>query len=330
MNEREYNEKLLTEYLLGALPDERAEKFDERSFSDEDFSTALKVAENDLIDAYIQGELRDADLKRFHSYYLSSTLRREKVKFAKSLQTYSEKEIAALKSAKRHFVETKSAGQTGFLSSWIFFTNPVLRWSAAAFLLLLAALSGFWLNRKINQPEMEIVSTRETPSPSNIELPARNKNTSAMSRQTPGGENFPSESETEKTNKLPAIEASRISKPEKTVIPPKFAVASFILAPPLRGGNGLPKISFPKETTLILMTLKTESADYKSYRVALVDESNKKLWQSGTVKVKNEAINISFPANLLKKRIYSMALSGIRDDGEAEIISNYSFGAAPK
>lgn len=331
MNEREYNEKSLTGYLLGSLPSEQVEKFDEWSFTDEDFSTALKVAEIDLIDAYLHKELRGADLERFNSHYLSSARRRKKVNFAKSLQIHAEKNIAPESLEAKTPIETKFAEKTGFFASWRLFANPVFGLAAAAALvLLIVGLGGFWISRKINPPETEIVSNGETPSPSNIELPAGNENTGAAIQKTPDSENSSPRSEKEKINKTPVVESSPLSKPEKTAISPKVAVASFILTPPLRGENQPPKISFPKETTLILITLKTESDDYKSYRVALIDESNKKIWQRGNVRIRNEAINFSFPANLLKTRIYSIIVSGVRDDGEVEVIANYSFRAAPK
>jgi hypothetical protein len=194
MNVREYSENPLVSYLLGSLPDNEGENFDELSFTNEDFSTALKSFENDLIDAYLHEQLNDVSLKRFDSYYLFSVLRQEKVNFAKSLQIYIEKNIASVKA----------------------------------------------------------------------------------------------------------------------------------------GVNQLPKISFSKETILILLTLKTEINDHKSHRVILIDESNKKLRQSGNVRIRNETINISFPANLLKTRIYSMIVSGIRDGGETEIISSYAFRVVPR
>ena len=330
MNEREFSENSLINYLLGLLPDKEGEKFDEWSFTNENFSTALKSVENDLIDAYLHDQLSDVNLKRFDSYYLFSVLRQEKVNFAKSLQIYIEKNIAPVELETKNSVEKLSTGKTSVFSSWRFFANTIFGWSAVILVLLICGLSVFWINQRLNQPEIEIVSTREKSSSSNIKSSVRNENNDAAIQKILNSESSLPESKKEKGNKTPVAEDSRAPKPEKTMISPEIAVASFILKPPLRGGNQLPKISFSKETILILLTLKTEINDYKLYKVTLIDESNKKLWQSGNVRIRNETINISFPANLLKTRIYSMIVSGIRDDGETEIISNYPFRAMPK
>lgn len=325
MTEREYDEKSLIEYLLGALPDEKAERFDELSFTDDDFSNDLKTTENDLIDAYLHDELRGADLERFNTYYLASPRRREKVEFAKSLQIYAGKNIAP--------VAVKTSGEfvekTGLFASWKLFSNPFFGWTAAALALVIVTVGGFWISGRLSQPEPEIVSSgANTVTPDNS-LPLRNNDNATIPSETANGALPSSEIKKEKTAKTPAAESSRTPKTEKPASPPRIAVASFILAPPLRG-NGLPIVAFPRETELILMTLKTESDDYKSYQVALTDESNKKIWQSDKVKLRNAAINVSFPANLLKSRVYSLVVSGIGTGGEAEIISNYPFRAAPK
>lgn len=324
MSEREYDNQSITDYLLGSLPDEQAERFDELSFISEEFSQALKSVENDLIDAYLNGELSDAALEKFKNHYLSSPLRREKVNFAKSLQVYAKQNIAQAGSKTENSSESEIKQKRSFLSSLNIFANLAFGW-AAAFLLIIMILGGFWIiSRRASQPE--IAHVRETPILSNQQSPQQNTGSAAVGETVNENSNIQQPSVEETPKKTPSAAASRTPKPQKTLTPPKPVVASFILAPPLRGGS-LQTISFSRETDLIMMTLKTESNDYKAYQVTLADESNRKLWRSGNVKIRNELINISFPGNLLKSRIYTLVLSGVNAAGEAEIISNYSFRA---
>jgi hypothetical protein len=72
----------LTRYLLGELPDAEAEQLDEQSIADDDVADRLRVAETDLIDAYVRGTLPAQTRKRFESHYLASPARRAKVAFA--------------------------------------------------------------------------------------------------------------------------------------------------------------------------------------------------------------------------------------------------------
>ena len=73
----------LTRYLLGALPEADTEQLDELSVVDDDLADRLRVAETDLIDAYVRGTLCGERLERFESHYLASPKRRARVEFAK-------------------------------------------------------------------------------------------------------------------------------------------------------------------------------------------------------------------------------------------------------
>src|SRR5690242_9454183 len=79
------SENLITQYLLGELPDEQQVEIEDRAFGDEEFMASLTSVENDLIDEYVRGELSDADRRRFESRFLASESRRKRVEFAKAL-----------------------------------------------------------------------------------------------------------------------------------------------------------------------------------------------------------------------------------------------------
>src|SRR5688500_9608054 len=76
------DDRQLTRYLLGLLPDRDADRLDAASVADDDFAARLRIAEVDLVDSYVVGALEGDTLKRFESHYLSSPLRRRNVKFA--------------------------------------------------------------------------------------------------------------------------------------------------------------------------------------------------------------------------------------------------------
>jgi hypothetical protein len=80
-----YDDRILTRYLLGALGDDETERLDELSIADDDFASRLQVVEDDLVNAYVRGELAGETLEQFRSFYLSSGQRREKVQFAEAL-----------------------------------------------------------------------------------------------------------------------------------------------------------------------------------------------------------------------------------------------------
>src|SRR5215475_4287740 len=54
MEKQAYNEELIVQYLLGSLPEEETERFDELCFVDDEFAEKLSAVENDLVDKYMQ------------------------------------------------------------------------------------------------------------------------------------------------------------------------------------------------------------------------------------------------------------------------------------
>ena len=60
----------------------QSERLDELSVVDDDFAWRLSAVENDMVDAYVRGDLSGETLDRFRSFYLSTPKRRGRVEFA--------------------------------------------------------------------------------------------------------------------------------------------------------------------------------------------------------------------------------------------------------
>ena len=334
MNHKVYDNQKITAYLLGALPEEDTERFDELSFIDDEFADALKTAENDLVDAYINGELRGAELANFESFYLSSPLRREKVEFAGAFQTFAEKKIAETNN-EISIAKNPESTQTiaGFFSSFNIFKTlkPAWKLSFAALGLIIIAFGGWLLIGLLNQQTREMQAKKDVTSPREQELQTEAKPPSNIEPEKEiarTGENI--EPLPTKKEKTPAVSEAQKTPAQPKPIAPKPVVASFVLAPPLRGNNQLQNLSVPANASAVKMRLQLEANDFDAYKVELINHSNNKtLWRSGAIKTKksgeNNALDVRFPANLLKPAIYSLIVSGVGGDGEPEIISNYPF-----
>jgi hypothetical protein len=79
------DDELVVRYLLGALPDDDTECLDELSITDDEFVLRLRTVEQDLIDAYVKGELSAGVRALFRSRYLVWPAQRKKVRFAEAL-----------------------------------------------------------------------------------------------------------------------------------------------------------------------------------------------------------------------------------------------------
>jgi hypothetical protein len=315
----------IIQYLLGALPEEEAERFDELSFTDDEFAETLQAAENNLIDRYIQNELDEETRKSFESFYLTSPLRRKKVKFAESLQVFSEQNIE----------KTKEGEKNGFFPFIInLFGNYKMQFGFTVAALLLLILGSLWIFK--NPSKDTEIGQQKTPLP--IETPPKNENTASQDKMPSAVNsdlnNSPIPTIPENRNTAPTPKPTITVNPTSTPIEVKPIIASLVLTPPLRGGNKFQSLLITNNTTRVAARLQLETDDYKTYSVSLLDPSNKNILQSGRIKARGVGgkryLSLSFPAKLLADGFYSLNVSGISDDGTTEIISSYSFRAVLK
>jgi hypothetical protein len=147
MTRRPIDEKLITDFLLGNLPEEEIERLDEMSLADDDFANRLQSVENDLIDAYVRSELSGTTLTQFKSNYLKSSKRQEKVAFAQALQKQFRKPVH-----KDHGSDFLTAPQSSF--RWLL--------AAAAIVLLLFGSYLFFENVNLQNQVRQLQAERES------------------------------------------------------------------------------------------------------------------------------------------------------------------------
>ncbi len=320
MNTDKYNKKALTDYLLGKSNETDAELFDELSITDDEFVIKLKLAEDELIDAYLLGELVNTDVGRFEESYLASPLRREKVEFARALQVV----------AKKNFEKSPQVEKQTWAEFFVFWKlNSALRYGFAALLLAFVGFFGWFLLSKNKADEVVKVETTPTQQPTiqPTQIPTQtpieitpSPTVSASPVKTLEPKTSPTNSPTPK----PTVEPT---KPPTPNIP---TLATFVLLPPTRGGSSLQTISITKQTTDVAFGLPLEAADFKSYRVFLKNQTGKVLWQSGKLTSKKSALNVRLSAKLLQSNIYSLTVVGIDEANEPENIGDYSFKSVIK
>jgi anti-sigma factor RsiW len=120
------DDELVIRYLLGKASEQEQQRLEERYFGDDQFFEHLQALEEELIDAYVNGQLPADERKSFEEGFLSSPDRRQRVEFAKAL----------LQSASReHAAQAARSGEKQ--SSWV-------RWP------------GFW---RVPQPVMQLAFT---------------------------------------------------------------------------------------------------------------------------------------------------------------------------
>jgi hypothetical protein len=79
------SETPMIRYLLGLLSEEENTQFEGEYFADDQVFEELQVAEAELIDSYVRGELSEYQKQQFLSFYLNSAERRQKLEDAECL-----------------------------------------------------------------------------------------------------------------------------------------------------------------------------------------------------------------------------------------------------
>ena len=300
---------VLAQYLLGRLPENETERLDELSVSDEEFVWRLSAVENDLVDAYVRGELSAEDQKHFAAVYLSSSRGKEKVQFARGLVELERKSPApskvkstvlasAIQTQRRPEEEPRRRLFPLFGFTWGF--------AAASLALLISGGLLLWQNaqlrRQLNQAE--------------VDQAALAQRTQELQRQLD----------------LEKAATDATSKPHENTRPnlDQVQTVSLLLPPPTRGASQLPALAVHPGTDLVVVVLGLEANDFPAYRAKLRDPAtNRTIWQSSKLIVgtgsQGSAVSISFSAGLLKQQNYIIDLVGLPKQGGAEVVGGYPF-----
>ncbi|MEK6334323.1 MAG: hypothetical protein AABM67_05185 [Acidobacteriota bacterium] len=141
----ESNEEI-RRFLLGTLSPEEAAEFEERLLGDSELYEELSVAEDELIDQFLSGEMPAFERERMETHFLRTPERMKQLSFARTLRNY----VSANK-LEGPARELKPEKKPSFWST-IFSKNPGLAYSLAV-ALLLVLVGGVWFTgRLLNRP----------------------------------------------------------------------------------------------------------------------------------------------------------------------------------
>lgn len=297
-----FDDQDLIRYLLGSLPEEEAERLDELSIADDAFAWRLNAVENDLVDAYVRGELSGGHLAEFKKSYLSSPKRLQKLEFAWALNSFSAKKSPTLNPK-----EESSSG----LSPWRWFSVPrlALQWGFAGGALAMMLVASYLLleNGRLRKQTSEVQGSHA----------AVDQHEQELQRQL-------NDQGTANAEMSKELERLRESHPN----PDQIKTLSALLLPTTRSASRLPTVSVARGTDLVVLLLMLESDDFPAYRVGLKDPAtNQTVWHSANLEAApggaNNVVAVSFPAHLLKPQNYVLELFGVPTSGHAEFISGY-------
>lgn len=298
----EFEERTLMQHLLGQLPEADQERLDALAVTEDTVAARLRDAENDLVDAYVRGDLEGEDLERFKSHYLTSTRRRRKVLFAESLMKLE-----------------RDQGNVTPLPIPAPRPRSAIRWLpwAAAIALTVAAATALLDDLRMRQrllgtnAQIEALSSRLDRRDG--DLNAAETNTRSLKAQVQRLENAVADLKDAAANTRPVL----------------VRVASFLLAAPMRSIEAPPLLNVGSDVEQISVRLSLDDAEFPQYRVTLMARGkNTPLWQSPNLAPlkgkQGPALNIVLPAERMKSGSYRFDVAGI-GQGHIEPAGSYPF-----
>ena len=326
---------VIAQYLLGSLSEEETERLDELAIVDDEFAGRLQLVENDLVDAYVRGELSGEMLERFTSFYLSSPKRREKVRFAHVFQTAPDRDVvtaqAETQPARRSEVvlADQSVSSPGWLRGLFPAWRPALVWGAASIAVLLVIVGLVVQNRRlqdqISQAQSERASTQQRERELQADLDKERSAVSEREREVESLRDKIAQLDQPRSTDSPGGQSS--GSPEHPV--------TVDLAPQLRGISQPHSVSIPAAANLVIMQLELESGDYPVYRAELKEQpGGRVVWSGGRLRARakgdGKALVVNLKPGLLKSQRYVIEVSGIPASGAAEIVGSYLFEVKKK
>lgn len=329
MNEQNYDDEILTQYLLGSLTEEKTERLDELSLTDDQMAARLQMIENDLVDAYVRGELSGKTLSQFESSYLASPKRRERVSFAETLLVLEKKratEIARDTQQTTVAAGPRSSGDSSKRSSRLrIFVVPrlALQWGFAAAALVLLLAGGYLM--------FENMRLRDQMRQAQAERGALEQRERELQQQLAEQRSSDSEAKKELARVRDRLEELEQIAPDQrpgNANQRALRIIAFNLAPQTRGIGQIPTLVVPAGTDYLALTLDLETDTLQAFRAALKNTATGQIvWRSGNLKArgKSKTVRVRLPASSLKAQNYTVDLSRISASGVAEIVSSYPF-----
>lgn len=302
-------------YLLGVLPDEERDRFEQQYFSDNSLFEEVELAEDDLVDRYVRDELPKDDRRLFEQALSRSSRLNERVEFAKLLST---------KTTAQPQPKVNTVSEPGF---WQRLFSPQKQASRLAFgfTVLLLLIGGIavvmaWINL---QTQSAVLAARDS------ELKQRNE-AIAKSLAEQQAENDRRANDLQKTAADLEAQRQAIQQQLETAERPLNLVASLSLQPgATRGGGKGSELTLNRNYSTLSLTLALIDSDYPRYRAVVVTPDQKPVSKPRTLTPRNTAsgkfLNLSLPLKGISPGDYFVRVEGIDESGKIQPVDNYPF-----
>jgi hypothetical protein len=326
-----------TRFLLGRETEAERERLEAEFFEDDDAFQQMLTAEDDLIDAYVRGELTDSERRQFEQHFMNSSLGRERVCFARTFDAATAPQTAP--------AVPMTTTAPGFFAS--IFSNMTGLRVAFATLAIVALVAFPWLfversrmNRELNELRAERTRlNQQTEELQRAVAAEKLKNTETLAQLTDlqdrlvgGNQNTKASPEPNKRNanidsgSTYAVDVRNEASTQDNIV--------FDVNPgATRGGAGNTfRVSNSVKSIMLRLGLEAESSR-EEYRVVIETAEGRpvKSMDFKVASASHDRVNLPvLTARELRPGDYVITLSGKKPDNTFERVASYSFRVVSK
>jgi len=314
------NERTIA-YLLGTLSDEERARIEERYFSDDAEFEELEIAEDELIDGYVRGELSPTQSQLFEKRMSESPRLIQRVEFARAWAnriagSAAESSTTTTTAPQRHEDESWWSRLFGFPGA-----TRTPRFATAFVVLLLfiggAALFAGWLkwkeSKRLAAEQAALEQRQREVEKQAADLKSQSEQIANQTRPQPSPIEVRS-----------PIEAA--SPQERTAGPRVIALA---LSPGATRGDGGTTIQITPGTSVVAVDLQVRDTDYASYQASVQTMERTTVFSSSPSSLRRTrsgaTFSFSVPANRLPVGDYLVSVDGLTPTGAKENVHYYRF-----
>jgi hypothetical protein len=310
-------------YLLGNLSERERERLEKDYVEDDEAFEEMLIAEEELTDGYVRGELSEEESAKFSDLFLSTPRGRRQVMFARALaDAVSASGPAEITPARppRHSLLSALG-----LRTWA----PRLALATVASLILVV-LTWLLFERTRTSNELQRLRgeraelIRRTEELERRAADERERNEMLLA-QLQGEQGSPIREGRQQSREEP--QPNRTSSEKGGRQTPSRSVVAFVLTSGLVRGEGSRTLLVPRGASHVALGLKVEADTYRSYSAVIETADGHQVWSANAVK-RGAAGVVRLPAvpiGELKPGDYILLLSGRGPEGGLERAAEYSF-----
>jgi anti-sigma factor RsiW len=324
MRDEAENEKLLTMYLLGSLPEEQRLQVEVEFLSDDHRYEQLLAVENELFYDYAQNKLSPGEREQFEKRFLSSELNRKKAMIASAL-TRKMSESASVQTTENSLGDRGPQRFWQSLKSYFVAQSAAMRVSLAASAIVTLALIWLIIGIVRLRNEFDQIRAQQAVQEDRLRQQAQQERTRAdeldlrLKREIDENELLQQE--------LSKMQAQSAGHGQRAP-----SIISFVLSPSIARDQapGMKKLYLPPGAILLILQLKLKGGtEYKSYHATLLTVEGAERWSQDMLQAKQtgsgRSIDLWLPARTLAPGDYELRLKAYASDGTLEETGDYYY-----